>query len=97
MNLAFHPLALPMMSSQTRTLIRVLDFSCAGGHAGLEWRLRRVPGVGSVTFTPRGETVRVTFDPVHTNPAELEFVVAAAGYRVEELTPDRPVGSGAVG
>jgi copper chaperone CopZ len=82
-SLVFHPPALPMMSSQTRTLVRVLDFSCAGGRSGLEWRLRRVPGVGSVTFTPRDDSVRITFDPVHTNPAELEFVVAAAGYRVQ--------------
>ena len=70
--------------SQERALIRVLDFSCAGEAAGLERRLRRVAGVRHVTVNPLNETASVTFDPVRTNLAELEFVVRAAGYRAEE-------------
>ena len=69
--------------SQERTLIRVLDFSCAGEGAGLERRLRRVAGVRQVNVNPLTETVYLTFDPAQTNPAELEFVVRAAGYRIE--------------
>ena len=68
--------------AQQRALIRVLDFSCAGESAGLERRLRRVSGVRSVTVNPVTETAYVTFDPRRTNSEELEFVVAAAGYRV---------------
>ena len=70
--------------SQERALIRVLDFSCAGEAAGLERRLRRVAGVRQVTVNPLNETAYVTFDPIRTNVAELEFVVRAAGYRTEE-------------
>ncbi len=69
--------------SQERALIRVLDFSCAGEAAGLERRLRRVAGVRHVTVNPLNETAYVSFDPVRTNVAELEFVASAAGYRVE--------------
>ena len=69
--------------SQERALIRVLDFSCAGESAGLERRLGRVPGVSCVTVNPLNEIAYVTFDPTRTNMAELEFVVNAAGYRVE--------------
>jgi Cu2+-exporting ATPase len=68
--------------ARQRALIRVLDFSCAGESAGLERRLRRVPGVRSVTVNPMTETAYVTFDPRRTNSDELGFVVAAAGYRV---------------
>ena len=66
---------------EERALIRVLDFSCAGESAGLERRLRRVPGVHRVMVNPLTETAYVTFDPNRTNVGELEFVVAAAGYR----------------
>jgi P-type Cu2+ transporter len=68
--------------NQQRALIRVVDFSCAGESAALERRLRRVSGVRSVTVNPVTETAYVTFDPRGTNSDELEFVVAAAGYRV---------------
>ena len=65
-----------------RAIIRELDFSCAGESAGLERRLRRVPGVCNVTVNPVNEIAYVTFDPNRTNLAELEFVVSAAGFRV---------------
>ena len=68
---------------QERALFRVYDFSCAGEAAGLERRLRRVAGVTDVTVNALNETAYVTFDPARTNLAELEFVVTAAGYRVE--------------
>lgn len=68
---------------QERALIRVLDFSCAGESAGLERRLRRVSGIHSVTVNPLTEAVYVTFNPTLTNLNELEFVITAAGYRVE--------------
>jgi copper chaperone CopZ len=68
--------------NQERVLIRVLDFSCAGESAGLERRLQRVAGVRSVAVNPVNETAYVTFDPTRTNVDELEFVVAAAGFRV---------------
>lgn len=83
MNLAPSPPALPAAASQTRTVVRFLDFSCAGGSSGLAWRLWRVPGVGDIAFTPRDDAVTVTYDPARTNLAELEFVVAAAGYRLQ--------------
>lgn len=67
---------------QERALIRELDFSCAGASAGLERRLRRVPGVSGVAVNPLTEVAYVTFDPDRTNLAELEFVVSAAGFRV---------------
>jgi copper chaperone CopZ len=67
---------------QERALIRELDFSCAGESAGLERRLRRVPGVSNVAVNPVNEIAYVTFDPNRTNLAELEFVVSAAGFRV---------------
>ena len=70
-------------TTQERALFRVLDFSCAGEAAGLERRLHRVAGVRNVTVNPLNETAYVTFDPARTNVAELEFVVSAAGYRVE--------------
>lgn len=83
MNVAVHTPALPPASSQLRTLVRVLEFSCPGGYASLEGRLRRVPGIGGIRPTPRDDAVQVMFDPIRTNLAELEFVAAAAGYRVE--------------
>jgi uncharacterized protein (AIM24 family) len=83
MNLVVHSQTLPPTASQSRTSVRVLDYSCPGGYPGLEWRLRRVPGVGRVALTSRGDAVRVTFDPSRTNLAELEFVVAAEGYRIQ--------------
>lgn len=70
-------------TTQERVLFRVLDFSCAGESAGLERRLHRVAGVRDVTVNPLTETAYVTLDPRRTNLAELEFVVTAAGYRVE--------------
>lgn len=70
-------------TTQERVLFRVLDFSCAGEAAGLERRLHRVAGVRHVTVNPLNETAYVSFDPVRTNVAELEFVASAAGYRVE--------------
>lgn len=89
MNLAIDTPALPLRSTQTRTLVQILDFSCADGHSGLAWRLRRVSGVRGVTFDPWGDAVLVTFDPAQTNLAELDFVVAAAGYRqVRACGPD---------
>ena len=66
---------------QERALIRELDFSCAGASAGLERRLRRVPGVSGVTVNPVNEIAYATFDPNRTNLAELEFVITAAGFR----------------
>ena len=78
-NVALRSLDRPPL--QERAIIRELDFSCAGESAGLERRLRRVPGVRHVAVNPLNEIAYVTFDPNRTNQAELEFVVTAAGFR----------------